>query len=132
MPTIKQNKIKNKNHGPSIKSITIHFPQSQSLLNTIPIFLEPLNLIEKLALLELEIEQNKQQVSKKCRLKINTFRDGSTSWNTISAREIPATIPSSFAKNWASTSIFEGIVAKEVTSPAYTKEFQSYGYSHTS
>lgn len=46
-----------------------------------------------------------------------TLIEGSTSWKTMSARAIPATMPSSLAKKKASTSMSEGIVAKDVTSP---------------
>lgn len=35
----------------------------------------------------------------------------------MSARAIPATVPSSFAKKKASTTMSEGMVARDVTSP---------------
>lgn len=46
-----------------------------------------------------------------------TLIEGSTSWNTMFARAMPATMPSSLAKKKASTTMSEGMVARDVTSP---------------
>ena len=48
---------------------------------------------------------------------IHTVKEGSTSWKIRLAIAIPAIIPVSFAKNWASACILGGIVAKHVISP---------------
>lgn len=49
--------------------------------------------------------------------KVDTFKDGSTWLNIISARLIPAMTPSALAINVASASTSEGMVAKQDTSP---------------
>jgi len=58
--------------------------------------------------------QNKKW-EKRC--KVDTFNDGSTWLNIMSARLIPAITPSALAINVASASTSEGIVAKQDTSP---------------
>jgi hypothetical protein len=49
--------------------------------------------------------------------KVDTFKDGSTWLNIISARLIPAMTPSALAINVAVASTSEGMVAKQDTSP---------------
>lgn len=117
--------------------LTVNFSKLKSFMNIISICLSPLNLNS--SSIEFKDTRHLKSMNAKNGVKQdwlnNTLSDGSTSWNTISASAIPATTPSSLAKKQASTSVSDGIVAKQVTSPKrspnYVAQYMTFRKKNT-